>query len=282
MPTPTPAVVRHRPAARTATHLQQMWGTVVAIDVVEGPDGWPDGTSPEAAIAEAVALMHRVDRAFSPYRATSLVSALRAGRLAEDALDPTDPDQGWLMEVLTACRWGRDLTAGRFDPWAVPGGFDPSGYVKGWAAELVADLLVARGYPDLSVNAGGDVVTRGRPAPGRAWRIGIRHPDDPSAVIGVEELGDAAIATSGAYERGAHIVDPLRAGARAVGARSATVVAPHAGLAEILSTALVVGGRAGAVWVASQPGCRALVVDPVPASTMWRTLWIGDRLRLVG
>lgn len=275
-PTPT-TVTRRRTPGRTYTHLQEMWGTVVVIDLVEGAQPWPADEVLEAAITEAVDLMRHVDRVFSPFRATSLVSALRDGRLHEDELDPTDPDQAALMEVIAACRWGRQLTDGRFDPWAAPGGFDPSGYVKGWAAELVADLLVDRGFTDLVVNAGGDVVTRGRPQPGLPWRIGVRHPDDADALIGVEEMVDAAIATSGAYERGDHIVDPAT-GLPAMGARSATVVAPHAGLAEILSTALVVGGRDGAIWVATQPGCRARVVDPLPAMTSWSTSWIGDRL----
>lgn len=277
--TPTNSTVtRRRNPGRTYTHLQEMWGTVVVIDLVEGERTWPADEVLEAAITEAVDLMRRVDEIFSTYRATSLVSALRAGRLSEGELDPTDPDQTLLMEVIAACRWGRQLTGGRFDPWAARGGFDPSGYVKGWAAELVADLLVERGFADLAVNAGGDVVTRGCPSPGQPWRIGVRHPDDPEAVIGVEEVYDGAIATSGAYERGDHIVDPAT-GLPAAGARSATVVAPHAGLAEILSTALVVGGRDGAIWVATQEGCRARVVDPAPAMTSWSTSWVGDRLQ---
>ena len=276
-----PTVTRRRNPGRTYTHLQEMWGPVVVIELVEGQRPWPADEVLETAITDAVALMRRVDEVFSTYRATSLVSALRAGRLTEDGLDPTDPDQALLMEVIAACRWGRQLTGGRFDPWAARGGFDPSGYVKGWATELVADLLVGRGFPDLAVNAGGDVVTRGCPAPGQPWRIGVRHPDDPAAVIGVEEVFDGAIATSGAYERGDHIVDPAT-GLPAAGARSATVVAPHAGLAEILSTALVVGGRDAAIWVATRQGCRARVVDPLPAMTSWSTSWVGDRLQQAG
>lgn len=276
-----PRVTRHRPDARHYTHLQEMWGTVVVIDLVEGERSWPSDDELEGTIDEAVDLMHRVDEVFSTYRATSLVSALRSGRLAESDLDASDPDHAALMEVIAACRWGREVTGGNFDPWAVPGGFDPSGYVKGWAAELVADLLVERGYENVCVNAGGDIVTRGRPAPDQGWRIGIRHPDDPEAIVRVEELEDAAIATSGVYERGEHIVDP-HAHAPAHGARSATVVAPNAGLAEILSTALIVAGRDGAIWAASERGCRAYVVDPAPADTAWSTSWVGDRMPKVG
>lgn len=280
MPTsePTPTVTRRRNPGRTYTHLQEMWGTVVVIDLVEGEQTWPSDEVLEAAITESVDFMHRIDEVFSTYRETSLVSALRAGRLTEAELDPADLDEALLMEVIAACRYGRELTEGRFDPWAARGGFDPSGYVKGWAAELVADLLVGHGFSNVCVNAGGDIVTRGCPVPGQPWRIGVRHPDDPEAIVRVEEVRDGAIATSGAYERGDHIVDPAT-GEGAHGARSATVVAPHAGLAEILSTALIVGGREGALWVAMQRGCRAYVVDPAPAMTSWSTSWVGDRLQ---
>ncbi|MEA5155683.1 FAD:protein FMN transferase, partial [Raineyella sp.] len=276
-----PRVTRHRPDARHYTHLQEMWGTVVVIDLVEGERPWPSDDELEETITEAVDLMRWVDEVFSTYRTTSLVSALRTGRLAESDLDAADPDHAALLEVIAACRWGREATGGSFDPWAVPGGFDPSGYVKGWAAELVADLLVERGYQNVCVNAGGDIVTRGRPAPDQGWRIGIRHPDDPEAIVRVEELEDAAIATSGVYERGEHIIDP-HAHAPAHGARSATVVAPRAGLAEILSTALIVAGRDGAIRVASERGCRAYVVDPAPADTAWSTSWVGDRMPTAG
>ena len=56
---------------------------------------------------------------------------------------------------------------------------------------------------------------------------------------------DGAIATSGTYERGAHIRDP-HTGLIALGARSATVYGPDGGLADALATAMVVAGREGA------------------------------------
>ncbi len=58
---------------------------------------------------------------------------------------------------------------------------------------------------------------------------------------------DGAIATTGTYERGAHIKDP-HTGMIAIGARSATVLGPDGGLADALATALVVSGKEGASW----------------------------------
>ena len=60
-----------------------------------------------------------------------------------------------------------DLSAGKLDP---------SGLVKGWAVDKAADILSAAGARAFSINASGDIVLRGRPAPEELWRIGIQHP----------------------------------------------------------------------------------------------------------
>src|SRR4029078_11272679 len=88
------------------------------------------------------------------------------------------------------------------------GHIDPSGYVKGWAIEEAAWLLDAAGARNYSINAGGDIVARGEAAPGRPWRVGIRHPDQADRVAAVLEVSDRAVATSGDYERGDHVRDP--------------------------------------------------------------------------
>ncbi len=79
--------------------------------------------------------------------------------------------------------------------------------VKGWAVQRAADALREAGLRDFCVNAGGDVVVAGGPEPGRPWLVGVRHPDRADRMCVVFGLRDAAVATSGAYERGAHIVD---------------------------------------------------------------------------
>ena len=63
----------------------------------------------------------------------------------------------------------------------------------------------------------------------------------------VVDVFDGAIATSGDYERGAHIHDPYT-GLIAIGARSASVIGPDAGLCDALATALMVAGKDGAKW----------------------------------
>ena len=63
----------------------------------------------------------------------------------------------------------------------------------------------------------------------------------------VFEITDGAIATSGTYERGAHITDPYT-GMIAIGAKSATIVGEKGWLCDALATAVMVAGTDAAVW----------------------------------
>ena len=70
---------------------------------------------------------------------------------------------------------------------------------------------------------------------------------------------DLAIATSGTYERGAHVVDPHR-GQPATALRSVTVVGPDLGDADAYATAALAMGLAGLDWLATLDGYEAGVV----------------------
>lgn len=263
-----PAVELRRPKGRRHRHREMIWGTAVTVDVRAGEEDLPPERAVQHALDVAVANMRWVDAVFSTYRPDSLVTALRTGLLDERRLTRWDPAQAALLDVLQRCREGRRLTGGCFDPWAVRGGFDPSGYVKAWAVERLADDLVRAGCANVCVDAGGVVVTRGSAAPGEPWTVGIRHPEDPGAVTWTVLPGDGAVSTSGTYERPAHIVDP-RTGRPAAGARSASVVGPDARLAGVLATGLVVAGRDGARWFTGLDEWSAWVVDPAPAQSAW-------------
>jgi thiamine biosynthesis lipoprotein len=263
-----PAVELRRPEGRWHRHREPVWGTTVTVDVRAGEEGLPPEPAVQHALDTAVANMRWVDAVFSTYRPDSLVTALRSGLLDERRLSRWDAAQGALLDVLRRCREARELTDGCFDPWAVRGGFDPSGYVTAWAAERIADDLVRAGCANVCVEAGGDVVTRGSAGPGRPWTVGIRHPDDAGAVTWSVLPGNGAVSTSSTAERPAHVVDP-RTGRPAAGARSATVVGPDARLAGVLATALVVAGRDGARWFTGLDEWSAWGVDPAPADTAW-------------
>ena len=137
------------------------------------------------------------------------------------------------QEVWRGCVKARELTFGAFDPWAVEGGFDPSGFVKGWAAQKAADMLYRAGCEMVQVNAAGDLALRGGP-----WKIGIVNPDNKSEIVQVFQVTDENIATSGHYEKGAHIKDP-HTGIIAIGAKSGTVIGPDGGLTDEIGRAHV-------------------------------------------
>ena len=129
----------------------------------------------------------------------------------------------------------KDLTDGAFDV-RFSGELDPSGLVKGWATEAAARLLPQDAY----LNAGGDMVIK---SPRLPWRIGIEHPFDPTGLLAVLSVTNAAVATSGRSHRGDHIIDP-RTGEAATGLRQATVVGPTLTEADVWATALIARGVA--------------------------------------
>src|SRR2546429_3039376 len=117
------------------------------------------------ALAGAVAELRAVDAAFSPYRQRSLTTRVRRGELTPAGYPPP------LVELIRRCPALRATTDGWFDPWAVPGGFDPSGMLKGWAIDRAAVLLRAAGIDDYAITAGGGWPGRGHRPPGGARRV---------------------------------------------------------------------------------------------------------------
>ena len=223
----------------------EVWGTIVFVDATSTH---LSEKSLHAAIVEVRAFTQHVDEVFSTYKPDSVVSKLRRGEVKIEDCSPE------VIEVWNACANAQFLSDGAFDPWKVAGGFDPSGYVKGWAADICADMLVAAGAAHVQVNAAGDIALRGGYREGdvvKPWSIGVVNPENRLEVLQVFAITDGAIATSGTYERGAHINDPYT-GMIAIGAESATVIGPDGGLTDALATALMVSGQDGAVWF-SQP-----------------------------
>lgn len=184
----------------------------------------------------------RVDETFSPYKDGSEVSRIRRGELAlADASDE-------VRSVYARCVGLREETSGFFDVEAVDG--DPSGYVKGWAVDGAAEMLAG----DYAINAGGDIRTRGR------WRIGIRHPLEADAVAKVVEGDDLCVATSGAYERGEHVLDP-HTGAAPTGILSVTITGPDLATADAYATAaFAMGARRATAWTARLRGYEAMAI----------------------
>jgi thiamine biosynthesis lipoprotein len=248
----TPAAGARRPIR----HLEKVMGTVVTIDLYAGRDlAGDEAAEVRRQLARARAALQHADEVFSTWRPHSPVSRLRAGTITI-AQAPAD-----VADVLELCATARELSRGWFDPWAMPGGVDPTGYVKGWAAQEALAAFTAPCLTGAMVNAAGDIASSGAPAPGQPFRVGIADPAAPRRLAEIAELTGLAmtIATSGTYERGEHLIDP-HAGGPAARVASASVTGPDLGLADALATAVAVAGEPGLSFIEPIDGYEALVI----------------------
>lgn len=203
----------------------------------------PDGVDVEPAYD----WLRHVDALFSTYREDSEISRLDRGELT---LAGCSSEVG---AVLSRCAELERETSGYFHVRA-GGRLDPSGLVKGWAVAGAAARIEAAGATRFFINAGGDIVARGGP-----WRIGIRHPLQHDRLAAVLAARDVAVATSGEYERGQHVLDP-HTGLPPAGLLSVTIVGPDLASADAYATAAFAMGRRGPAWTATLAGYEALCI----------------------
>ena len=201
--------------------------------------------------------LREVDRVFSTYRADSVICRLDRGEIS---LEDCPPE---VHEVLALGEQAREDSAGAFDVLRVDAdgqlALDPSGVVKGWAAERAAEHLRALGDTDFCLSAGGDLVCRTLDPGGAPWRIGVEDPLDASRLVAMVPVHTGAVATSGTAHRGSHLVD-ARTGEAPSGIASVTVVASSLTWADIDATAAYALGEGAAVWLETRPGRTGLVV----------------------
>ncbi|QUW90280.1 FAD:protein FMN transferase [Streptomyces sp. V17-9] len=235
-------------------HVEEAMGTVFSFDVRGGKPA-----AVRAALAEAVAGLHRADEVFSTYRDGSEISRLARGELTVEACAPE------VAEVLELAAEAERVSDGWFST-RYGGRLDPTGIVKGWAVERAARRIsaVVAGASGVSVNGGGDVQLLGTPGAARPWRVGVSDPLRPgglAAVVSAAGAAELAVATSGSAERGAHVVDPRTGRSAVTDLLSVTVVAPRLTWADCWATAaFAMGARDGLRWLESLPGVEGLLI----------------------
>jgi thiamine biosynthesis lipoprotein len=228
--------------------VEQVMGTSISLELAD-----PIARHRARQLGDDVfGWMYEVDAQFSTYRRDSEISRLGAGELAPAKVSPA------LRDVLVRCAALWKQTEGYFDAYA-NGRLDPSGYVKGWAVQVASDRLLAEGAVNHCLNAGGDARVRGVAPSGEPWRVAVRHPWHADRTCCVVVGTDLAIATSGVYERGHHVIDPFT-GQPARGLRSVTVTGSDLGTADAYATAAVAMGSAGLTWLASLSDHESAVV----------------------
>lgn len=189
------------------------------------------------AIAFAVALAERTDGAFDPAIGARMEAAGfdTNYRTGERHLQGMAPGATWRdIEVHRengTVRLRRPLT------------IDLGAVAKGMAIDLAARAFA--NFPGFVIDAGGDIFAGGTNADSEPWAIGLRDPFGGAALAGQVAISDAAICTSGGYERraadGHHILDP-RGGGNATACASVTVIAASAMAADAMATAAFVLG----------------------------------------
>jgi thiamine biosynthesis lipoprotein len=279
-------------------------GTRIVVEL------WADDRDQgNAAIDAVLDEMRRVDRDMSTYKPTSEVSQVNAkaaaapmqiseelfdlltqaaeySRITDGAFDITyasvgymydyrqhvKPDQAQIDKALPAVNYRHVILdpKARTVKFSQPGvRIDLGGIGKGHAVDRGIALLRARGIGHALVTAGGDSRLIGDRF-GKPWVIGIRHPDRKDEVIARIPLEDAAISTSGDYERyfeenGVryhHIIDP-HTGQSARKVRSATIIGPTATRTDGLSKTAFVLGAEKAIEIYNRiEGIDAIVVKP--------------------
>jgi FAD:protein FMN transferase len=143
---------------------------------------------------------------------------------------------------------------------------DLNAVAKGLAIDLAIQQLAD--FPDVCVEAGGDVFVRGHNAAGQLWRVGIQHPRAAGVLARTLEVTDSAVCTAGDYQRrssdgndSGHILDG-RTRQPVTDLASVTVVAPTAMAADGLSTAAMALGRQRGLQFLEDQGVDGLLIAP--------------------
>lgn len=127
---------------------------------------------------------------------------------------------------------------------------DFGGIAKGYASDKLSELLRKKGVQSAWLSLGGNICTIGTKPDGSAWRIAVQNPLDENDYVGLVEISDACVVTSGGYQRYFeengkryhHIIDPETGKPAESGLLSVTIICENGTKADALSTALYVMG----------------------------------------
>ncbi len=232
--------------------IRQIMGMPVIIEII--------GPADAKTFNDLFKYFHRVDHIFSTYKKNSEISRINRGEIKPNKISAD------MKEILRLARQTKKITNGYFDIQR-NGRLDPSGIVKGWAIHQAAEKLRQAGLTNFYVEAGGDIEVSGANKNGRPWTIGIRNPFNIKEIIKAVRLNRGGIATSGSYERGAHIYNP-KDNLLAAAIASLTVIGPNTYEADRLATAAFAMGEKGINFIEQYPGLEGYAIDLKGTATM--------------
>jgi len=255
-------------AVQEIHRLEELFSVTLAdsdIARINRSAGAPVTVAPETAaiLAEAVAIWRETGGAFSP----ALYPISKAwGFTAEEHQIP-DAD---LLGQLLACANPAEIVVDGTQV-TIPAGMelDLGAIAKGYAGDVLAMLMGEMGVESAIFSLGGDVYAVGERPGGGPWRVAVQNPFG-GGDMGVAEVRDQIVSTSGSYERyfigpdGAayhHILNPATGWPAESGLISVTVIASNGTWGDGISTALFVMGLAeGAAFAAERADLEAIFV----------------------
>ena len=230
------------------------------------------GKQPVAVPEELYFIVERSLRVSELTEGAFDISFAGAGKLWNwRAADPPVPDEATVKAALANVGWKGILLDAKARTVFLekPGMRIGLGAIgPGFAGDRAMEKIRAHGIRDACVNLSGDVMLIGK-KDGVPWNVAVTHPRKKGENIAVLPVSNAAVSTSGDYERFfekngkryGHIIDP-RTGYPADACQSVTIVAPNLAFADALATGVFVLGPAkGMALVERLEGVQALIVD---------------------
>ena len=220
--------------------------------------------SPETAalLQETLGLCARLEGALD----ISIYPVLRAWGFTTE--EYRVPDREELDALLEQVDYEKIALEGEHVTLAPGMEIDLGSVAKGYASRVLAARLRQEGVTSAILNLGGNVQTVGYKPDGSLWRVAIQDPFG-NGNLGVLEVADMAVVTSGGYERYFeaegetwwHILDPATGYPAKNGLVSVTVIGTDGLLCDALSTGLFVLGPEGAAeYWRENPGFQAVLV----------------------
>ena len=192
-----------------------------------------DAAAPEEA-QEAAPAAAEASTAAAP-AAEETAPAAAAGDTATEAAAAAAPAEALKVQIT----------------FGIPGmEIDLGGIAKGYTSSRVMEIFKEYGVEHGLVSLGGNVQALGGKQDGNPWRVAIQNPESELDYLGVLEIKDKCVITSGGYERffeqdGVryhHIIDPRTGSPADSGIISSTIISSDGALADGLSTSLFIMG----------------------------------------
>ncbi len=213
------------------------------------------------SVARSVEAFESTGGLFDPTVANTLVAQGYDRSIDEGSLDRDEPAARAPVPTMRAVSLAPGTRTISLRDGAA---LDLGGIAKGLCLDAAQSLLPER----CALDAGGDLLLRGRDAEGLPWLVEVEDPRDADAVIARFEATHAAVATSATNRRRwrragvlvHHLIDPTTACAADSDVAQVTVLAESAARAEVLSKSALIAGAARGRAMLESSAARALMV----------------------